>query len=102
MDRGRARPVRVRTRVPGGPQPHVARGAESRALRGRLLLLPGALGKVLVIFTGEWNDYVDILLVGGVALLFAVERRTREDAAAAGLADPGARRRHRHWRSSSG
>jgi hypothetical protein len=40
-----------------------------------LLIVPGVVGKVMGAAAGRWEAYVDILLVGGLALLFTVDRR---------------------------
>lgn len=44
-----------------------------------LLLIPGAFGRVLSPVLGEWSDVVDVLLFGGLALLFAVDRRMSDE-----------------------
>lgn len=47
-----------------------------------LLIVPGVLGKVMGAAMGSWEVYVDVLLVGGLALLFTVDRRGLAQASA--------------------
>lgn len=45
-----------------------------------LLILPGIAARLLYPVLGEWGEWADVLLLGGLALLFAVDRRAEAEA----------------------
>lgn len=44
-----------------------------------LLILPGVAARLLYPMLGEWADWADVLLMGGLALLFMVDRRSANE-----------------------